>query len=956
MSKRSYFKNTGQNVQDIYTDKDLELSWIDSKSMNKEINSVKNNVIAENFEKIFSDFWLFFDITSDIKKSLESSLEPLFWKKENFDEKDFSDLVSILNWKKFSEKFSQLEEVKWEKEKDLFLLEIFWELKKNKKFNSALWNFFEDDKAFLKKAVEAREAVEKLFENKELVTHLLWWLWFKKYWLTEFYKNILTYKYLFVLAILVITVIADIDALLRFVAPGVDISSDWLWKIDAISNGLSSELIHYGHIALWALPWVVDSVSKIIFIWLVVSILKSVKKDSLKNSLKVAWVWWVMVWAITVAAFLQAMSWSMSSMANDVKTKEIAWWLWAISENNKLVDFNFENWEKLKKTNSVNSVEWEIWEVDWKNWEIVKIIDPRLKKDLPEGDSGIVDEVIDFSRVFAESVFITLTLDWKIVDNFNYENELKDVINKLDNWELENTWWLLTINKYFKQIDEIWDSDDIYKDMFKVVLKDAAWWASNWISLFWPSSFEKIKLIFKISWYADKWNSFSDQLEIFISSLYWDSDEWKSYLKFIKQKIKDNPWFNAYKVQWIKWKNINDFDTDFVKNNSEKLKSHKDEIVNFISKIKKDWIENIKMSDFNKIIEKFNYFIENEYLKNIENHVNWKISAVNHVEAEFRKIDIKYENPGVEYDKIELDEINFNFKKLYMLSERLVTSDDVLDELRSAVDHHEKTWEIRGILVAASDALKWSFIMNYSDVTAILLAIFALIKFWRKRVNWELKNFGEIQQVKLEKLNKTEEEVKKIFDDIKKIFENKIENKSKINFDKKLFKKAEKFSEQFKVWNSADWEKLIFSKEVPENWKISSHPDYKFLDWRLYNFKNFNFLNLDLSEYLENDVLFISWFNTKDVKNIGIFKKENWNFSVKTSIDLDSDEAWENVRIVNFEDDNISWKISELNDCVSTNSITWINKAYKEAWVMISKDWVKFVWYEWSDIKNLINL
>jgi len=53
------------------------------------------------------------------------------------------------------------------------------------------------------------------------------------------------------------------------------------------------------------------------------------------------------------------------------------------------------------------------------------------------------------------------------------------------------------------------------------------------------------------------------------------------------------------------------------------------------------------------------------------------------VENKFRKIDKKYENENISYEEISLKNKELNTdKKIKELSERYITEDDVLNELR----------------------------------------------------------------------------------------------------------------------------------------------------------------------------------------------------------------------------------------------------------------------------------
>ena len=904
--------------------RELKEYGIDTRTLKKTFESNLSEKISENFEIFLENIKPFLKITWDTQTALRKNLELIFW--EEYINNNYKKFFEIVNSKNISKEieslnnfYDNLNEKSSEEEKNKLLKEFINKMEKTPEFNKFLLEYFENNEDVIKKFNEAKKISDDILNNQEIKIDLLKW--------------IRKYEFTFISLILITTGVSDIDAIIRFIAPQVDIASSWIWKLTAIWDALEKWYISHLVPVLWATPWLIDSSSKVLFIWLFVWLLSTLKWNKINKTLPLVWVWWLMTSAIFVAAFLQAISWSMSSMADKEKFDYLNKWVWELTEKNIRLENNFNNWEKIDK--------------NWKfknNWQVVEIINSRKTK---------IDDVVswdiekswfeiwkEFIGVFYEWLKISHSW-WEIVENFNKEKDVKEFIKKLEYWSFDDKWWFNVMDSYIDQIDEIWNSKMIYKKMFNEIIKDIEWKASNWTPLFWPSSFEKMSIILKVSWFDNNWKTFEDKIYNFLNYIYEDNlIKSSDYFNLIKEKIKNNNsiTFKMWDVSW-NWFSLEDISKEFKIKNDRKIKEFKDKIKKLILSIKNDWLTEFKISDFNQIIKDFNKYIKEDLSFKINEFTEWRKAIVLSIESKFKKIDEKYENKWIKYEVANLSYDEFDStNQLDEIPERFITANDVLNELISAINYYKKTWEIKDVIIQANSKLEISLWMNFADINLILFLIWLWI-YKRERIIWWVKmKFKEFQKFRKKELEKATDDIKWVFEEIKNICDEEVGNiKEKVVFEDRITE-LQSFINDFKILENWKWEKLLYQKDTMD----ILLKEYNFNRWKITQIKTPDYIPFieDLTIW-ENDSVFINSIISSSNWDINIWWisliDNNWNFSIKKSLDNDKNK--------------ISLDTEEFKEILADSIYKklWIedmNQIKFNVWILISKKWFYIVPYD----------
>ena len=903
--------------------RELKEYKIDKKSLKKTFESnLLSEKIFENFEIFLENIKPFLKITWDTQTALRKNLESIFW--EEYIHNNYKKFLEIINSKNISKEiellnnfYDNLDENSSEEEKNKLLKNFIDKMEKTPEFNKFLLEYFENNEDIIKKFNEAKKISDDVLNNQESKIDLLEW--------------IRKYEFTFISLILITTGVSDIDAIIRFIAPQVDIASSWIWKLDAIWDALEKWYISHLVPALWATPWLIDSSSKILFIWLFVWLLSTLKWNKINKTLTLTWVWWVMTTAIFIAAFLQAVSWSMSSMADKEKFDYLNKWLWELTEKNIKLENNFNNWEKINKN-------WEF----INNWQVVKIIDSRKTKINDVVSWGMEKSWFEMWKEFVDVFYEWFKIShswWKIIENFNKEKDVEEFIKKLESWSLDDKWWFNVMDNYIDQIDEIWNSKMIYKKMFNEIIKDVEWKASNWIPLFWPSSFEKMSIILKISWFDKKWKTFEDKISNFLNYIYEDDlNKSSDYVNLIKEKIKNNPSFETWEIYW-NWFSLENMSKEFKSKNDEKIEEFKDKIKNLILSIKNDWLTEFKISDFNQIIKEFNKYIKEDLSFKINEFTEWRKVIVSSIESKFKEIDERYKNKWVKY---EVANLSYNeFDSTYQLDEipeRFITANDVLNELISAINHYKKTWEIKDVIIQANSKLEISLWMNFADINLILFLIWLWILTKEKVVWWKKMKFKEFQKFRKEKFEKTTEEIEWIFQEIKNICDKEISNIKEKEISEDRITELQLFINEFKILENRKWENLLYQKDDTDN----PLKEYNFNGWKITQIKTPDYIPFieDLTIWENNSVFINSVISSSDW-DIDIWwislVDNNLNILIKKSSDDDKNK--------------ILLDTEEFKEILSDSIYKklWIenmNQVKFNVWILISKKWFYIVPYD----------
>jgi hypothetical protein len=897
----------------------LKNNNISSEDIEISVNDSLEKELVSNIDSFFQNVSPFFKITWKVRESIDKNFKSTLW--EEFSSEFISEIFLILDSKKNKEKIKKIEFTEEKEDRDFLLWELIRDIRKDKNFKEVIKKFYNNDDSFLEKMSKIKNIYLNISENKKLDFNILWNSDFSSVW--SVVGKISIHEYLFIWLIFWLTAVWDIDSVVRFKAPQADIASDWIWKVNLIVDNVNSWLIWYWDVLAWISPALIDSSAKIAFVSAVAYAATSTKKETLKKSLLLWISWFAMVASIWVAWWLQWISWAISEMANEQKVKLFD--SWVNSGSNSDINLDADSNNVLINTKNIN-----------KNTSNLYL----ENKEVSLENKTVLDTSLEFLDVFYEAFRIVNFSWWNVVDNFDEEKVLSDFIWKLKTWALDHSWWFEKMDSYNSQIDEIWDLDDVYKEMFQEVLRDLNWWSSNWIALFWPSSYEKISILFQFSWYDKKWNTFNRQLDAFVKGVYWNgSEEWKEILHNIHNKINENPSFVPYKVQSSSKDSWEDIKNEFIYKNKLIISSIKKEIKDFFINIEDQWIEDTKVSDLNKKFNKFNQFIDWDLRLNIKDYLNGVNIVTSKIQDRFRDIDKKYENPGVYYDDVHLNGKNLNTDiKLNLISEEYITSDDVLNELKDWINHFLETWEISDVLYNSSAKLEQSILLNFADITYILLFIWLRFLRWRKVSWWKKMSFKEIKISSDNEMANYKESIDSVVMSIQNIFQDKIWGLKNLKIDNYRLSEIIEFVDKFWISVTSWWDSALFKKETN-----SIEDDIDFMWWKMNQISNVYDLKMypdKFSDIWENDSIFVSQLQEVwSIDSIWIIENQNWSFNIIS--DCTDWKCLNKLDLKSFDFTEILKKTWFME--------TWVDYFWSKVynlWIIIRKNWFTLMPYD----------
>lgn len=918
-----------------YSD-DLNNYWIGEKEIIWEINNLfykeffsEIDVIWESFEKIFSINW-------DVRKSFEKIIWNIIWK--DISSKDFDKIFSLdfkkrswgLTKEDFLEKIISLEnnakdreELEYDKKFKISLEEkenlwkIFNELTKNKEFKNFIFENFNSNEEFLEEFSKISWNLKKASLDKDLEFNQLWSLsdWKIKKWI-EFYKNFNFSKFFIFWWIFTWTVSWDIYALSRFISPESDLASWFVDIFNKIWENYASWLIDWYDIALWSSFWITDLTFKILFLRWFYKNTSSTKKIWFKDYLK----WAALFWWMSVAIFT-------------------AWWLQWVSA---WYTANSEN-EKIKVIDASARWEGKKYNIN-KNSTVLKIQKEWFKKDLSDVVNWLT-KTADYLPWMFWSYYDFLFKWWKIDNTHNYQKKLLELKSDLTSWKLDNIWSLWELNKDIKNVKEYADLSKKYKSLFENLVIEIEWKSSSWKTLFWSIAREKTEIILKFTWYL-KWKTIEDQLIVFIKDIYKDDIEKRdAYIKEIKSWIKNNHWFyNLWKLEMssnISLKTIHD---TYLNWNIEKIRWFEKEIKDFILNINEQNVDEIKISELNKIFKEYNDFKSGILINDSANY-NQAINSIGKdIVKKLKDIDEKYKNVE-KYKEASIREKKLTLTdNLKPLPERYAEFDDFISDIKEWIELFNNTWELRPSIISFVNYFSWFVMWNFTDIAIILFLIWYSRKRWKRKVkNWKIFNQKELLEYRDEKFLKVKEEILKSMDEIWKIFTEKWVELKNSWINKKQLEKFSEFVENY--WIYKEWENLYWYNKKTSK----AQSKYEFFWWKMNNLSSIGGLNnLNYKDYWENDSIFVSnlikWLNSK----IWIINNKDWWFTIELN-------PWEKVdHYIDLSEDKIDQIIKEwwLLDEWNFKWLFW----KQMVWLLITKEWFILMPYDKNNKNKIINL
>jgi len=911
---------------------DLKNNWINPEAINENIDSSLKENLLKNINNYFKNTLVFLEITWDVKWSIKRNLWSILW--EEFSSDYEKEILEILDNEEIKKDILDLEEKIKNNSLEsnnfnIFLEKIFKKIEKNSKFEKILMNFFKNNKEILDNFSWIEENIKKISENEDLEFNPSWWFnWKKSKWYFN-PKNISTWKDLALWWIFAWTVSWDIAAWSRFVSPESDIASWFLDTFNKLYTNLDNWLIDWWNIALWSSFWIADLTFKILFISWVYKIMSSSDKISWKEHLKWTWLFLWMSAAIFMAWWLQWISAAASADSKIQKVKTIdssVRWL-ENKENSKWYKIDYNSKTVFIKENVNNNVD----NVD------------KIKDDV----NTVLSWVTSLWEILPDicSIRKDVLLKWlDVIKKDDYNIILEELLYDIKNWEIDNLWSLWKIDKYIEQVEEIWDLKELYKRIFENVLVEIRWESATWEKTFWSIAYEKFRILLLASWYNKKWETFNNQLENFIIYIYWDSELWKKILKEITNWINLNKRFAPKRISWELKISLNSLALDYKKNNEKILIEYKEKIKIFILWINDENLDEIKISELNKIIKDFNKFISNNLNKNSENF----ISDINKVSIAIKDLydEIDLENQNVSNYKeaeIEKKKLNTNLE-IQELPERYIEFDDILNDLKNWIEDYKKTWEVSQSIISFADYFISFIWINYTDIAIILLLLWYSNKYWKRELkNWRILNKKELLKYKDEKFLKAKEEIFSLIWKIDKIFKEEWEKieKSWVDIDK--VRKISDFVKNF--WIAKKWENFYWYEKKSNTIKS----EFEFWDWKIKQVNNLTDLIInpkDFKNINKDDTIFISNFQEfSSLKTLSIIDNDDIGWTFNLELNSKNNNNW---NILDLHSDYFTEILKEWSKSDSWN-IKWIFEK-NMLWILISKTWFVFLPY-WNNLE-----
>ena len=731
---------------------DLEKRWISSLDLSEYSEETLEKFFNENVNKIVSWIASFTKIWEE-QDLIRENFSKVLW--NDFFEENKNEIQNIFEKKEIKEILEHISEIDNLEDRKIYANKILNILKENKNFFNLIKWYLENSDDYQKIFKDYEKILEEIAQNPDIEYNLLW----NKEWKSEnigFFKKLKSYKLPVIWWFLVMIWILDINWWSLILSEKAEIPpkfftnpiSHW-WDLLSWKEWLSWDLLPVHPVD--SFMNIVDNVEKwflsISDIWLISSLpiaelflslvlIKTIweinarsRKFWAKTIWKIVLIISLLAWSIVWTAGLQAI------------------WEWVAHAKKEL------SLDHLKYV-----LEWhwiEIKEEWWSNdvWWIISWVKKMI---------WLVPGMLEVKW-------------WKVEEVNDLDFELNKIVEKLNNWEFDNKWALEKIDSYKKQIENIWDLNDIYKNIFENILIEVRWESASWIPWLWSESYFKIKVLLISAWVL-KWNSFDEQLKWFIEKIYWNWKEWENIFKYL---IKNKSLFLDFEK--IDWKNIN-FETlsetqeKFIENEAKKIELFKNRLKEYVENIWEEWIESFKVDWINQIIRDFNNFIKNDLTENFNKYVNDINNKIKIIEEIYRQRDLKKSNEtwnkNYKIAEIKWKKIDTTIQ-LDEIEEKFIWFDKIVSSYEKDIEKCLKNWTSSDSIESFVDVVKFSLVFNISYIILYLLAILYSIKLWRRESDWEILNNKEFLDKRDKKFDEYEKRIKKMFENLKKVAEKK---------------------------------------------------------------------------------------------------------------------------------------------------------------------------------------
>lgn len=941
----------------------LKENSLDLNSIKKYIENWEFNKFLENIEESFSNFEAIYKISWNTSDSLKKVLNIFEDSSEDLNNWDvFSKMEKyILTGEiyKIDRKISKLKEFPEKNFTEILLLEKELSEKVNenfikfsKTFKNKLWRFskksdkfkniFLDDEKVSEEIEKILPIIDKI-KNDEDLKFDVWWDFEWKVWklfiwkLKNSYKTIDFYKKPALWWIYLYSIVWDLTAFTRFIAPETKIPWNAFEQVSMTLENIILWNIEIQDALIWSTPATLEFWMKTaLFIYLykrISSNKKLLSKDIVSYSVIIS----LLAPSIFVAWWLQWLAWAVSETSKQEKIRVIKDWVY---------------WKEDSR------VKWNIYDWDLKIWETNVLL---YKKEIQK--ESFLKQTFEISWM----VYDTLYISWKhiapfsesvSIENFDLEKDQKELIDFIKNWKVWN-WYFYEMWEYQEQSEKITDINYIFENLIDWVIKEVKWkwWRlAEWI---WSRAYKKIKIIIALWWFYE-WENFFGQLKNMLNAVYQDKNKSSEIFNFFKES-KNNDFSPSKILKTDKIANINlyDLSNEVSEKNKKEINLYKNKIKDFILNIEEKWISKTRIPELNKIIEEFNLFIENEYMKSLNDFIRISDKIHKTVAKEINEIDKEAnidENwkSRWKYEKFEKKDRNVDVSvKLEKIEEKYVDIYDILWWLKDDIRHYNETWwkEVRWSILAFAKGFIISFSANMWDLALIYSLLFFANRRWRVLSNWEevsKKDYLDLRDWKMMEYN---EDIYMILSEIQKIFKEKND----------IFKsKKEQIFNIEKIWEikkSFDVKKIDWSHFLSwENWVKK---EYELSDWSsVYQYLINQFYKLDSSSRVFNskDSIFINKITLESVIWwFKIFEKENWE-SFRVWWLSDYSKEWEKeIDVLDFSNNEVK-KTLEKNKEEGWWYLLWIKiDRYWFSLIPYNDNWISYKWkdiYEYNNLKT----